>query len=70
MEEVEFQSGKKYFIRAEQNKKMFFQVGSDAGNNARFGVMEIIDTYEEKYLLGHPLCNSKSLVKNVLFEKH
>ena len=63
MEEVDFASGKKYFIRAVQDELLPFQIGSYNGAKARFGFMEIVDTYEEKYFLGYPVCNSE---KNVL----
>jgi len=29
-----------------------YQIGADTGNATRFGIMELKESYEEKYLLG------------------
>lgn len=38
-------------IMFEDDQKVSFNIGADLGNNAKLGVLEIEDTYEEKYLL-------------------
>ncbi|ESN93614.1 hypothetical protein HELRODRAFT_180703 [Helobdella robusta] len=47
------------YIECENNDKMHFQVGSESGHFGRFGSMEVLDTYDEKYLLGYPICLNK-----------
>ena len=42
-------------IISEKNASLSFQVGADQGIRAKFGAMEIIDTYDEKYLVGYPV---------------
>ena len=45
-------------IRFENDREVPFNLGPDHGSTTRFGVLEVVDTYDEKYLLAHSLmCN-------------
>ena len=47
-------------IILENNGKVRFNVGADRTSATRFGVLEVVDTYDEKYLLAYSLvCNER-----------
>ena len=43
----------------ENNKNVSYQLGADHGRMAQFGKLEIIDAYEEKYLLTYAVQGGK-----------
>ena len=58
MAEVAKEKLKGQSIILENNREVHFNLGADHGSTTRFGVLEIVDTYKEKYLLAYCLmCN-------------
>ncbi|KAK2184632.1 hypothetical protein NP493_259g00004 [Ridgeia piscesae] len=43
----------------ENDEKVSFSFGPDQGANISFGVMRVIDVYDERYLVGHSICDGK-----------
>ena len=44
----------------ENDEKVSFSFGPDEGAEINFGQMKVIDTYHERYLLGHSLCEGNA----------
>jgi len=41
----------------ENDEKVSFSFGPDQGAEISFGVMRVIDVYDERYLVGHSICD-------------
>ena len=44
----------------ENDEKVSFSFGPDEGAEINFGQMKVVDTYHERYLLGHSLCEGNA----------
>ena len=49
-------------IILENDKMVHFNSGADHGSSKRFGVLEILDTYEEKYLLAYSMTSGENML--------
>ena len=70
MAEMAMESLKEQIIRLENNREVPFNIGTNHGSTTRIGDHEIVDTYDEKYLLAHSLMCSESDGRPTLLRSH